>query len=122
MARPLRIEYNHAFYHVISRGNERKAIFRNPSDYELFFKTLKDACDYFGVFLHSFCLMPNHIHLLVETPEANLSLFMKRLLGVYTIRFNRKHERSGHLFQGRYKALLVDRDAHIRGQFLKLDK
>jgi len=113
MARPLRIEYPHAFYHVISRGNERKAIFRDFSDYDLFFKTLEEACNYYGAFLHSFCLMPNHIHLLVETPEPNLSLFMKRLLGVYTIRFNRKHTRHGHLFQGRYKAILVDKDTYL---------
>ena len=113
MARPLRIEYPHAFYHVISRGNERKAIFKGPSDYDLFYEVLGEACDFYGVILHSFCLMPNHIHLLVETPEPNLSLFMKRLLGVYTIRFNRKHKRHGHLFQGRYKALLIDKDAYL---------
>ncbi len=113
MARPLRIEYPHAFYHVISRGNERKAIFRDSSDYELFFRTLQEACDYYGVYLHSYCCMPNHIHLLIETPEANLSQFMKRLLGVYTIRFNKKYERHGHLLQGRYKAILVDTDDYL---------
>lgn len=113
MARPLRIEFPGAFYHVISRGNERKAVFRKPADYELFLKTLKDACDYFNARIHSYCLIPNHLHLLIETKDANLSGFMKRLLGVYTIRFNRRHKRHGHLFQGRYKAFLVDKDNYL---------
>ncbi len=113
MARPLRIEYPGAFYHVISRGNEKKAIFRKKQDYDLFLETLKDACDYFSVLIHSYCLMPNHIHLLVETKQANLSRFMKRLLGVYTIRFNGRHKRHGHLFGGRYKAFLIDKDNYL---------
>jgi REP element-mobilizing transposase RayT len=118
MARPLRIEYPGAFYHAISRGNERKAIFRSDSDYELFLETLKDASERFDVLIHAYCLMPNHLHLLIQTQDSNLSQFMKRLLGVYTIRFNRRHNRFGHLFQGRYKAYLIDQDSY----FLQLSR
>ena len=118
MARPLRIEYAGAFYHVMSRGNERKAVFREEADYELFLETLKDASERFDVLVHAWCLMPNHLHLLIQTKDSNLSSFMKRLLGVYTIRFNRKHKRHGHLFQGRYKALLIDQDNY----FLQLSR
>ncbi len=113
MARPLRVEYPHAFYHVLSRGNESKAICRTEQDYELFLNTLKDCVDFYGVKIHAYCLMSNHFHLLVETPEPCLSKFMKRLLGVYTLRFNRRHHRHGHLFQGRYKAILVDEDTYF---------
>src|SRR3989338_8964214 len=118
MARPLRIESAGAFYHVMSRGNERKAVFREEADYELFLETLKDASERFDVLVHAWCLMPNHLHLLIQTKDSNLSSFMKRLLGVYTIRFNRKHKRHGHLFQGRYKALLIDQDNY----FLQLSR
>lgn len=118
MARPLRIEFPGAFYHVISRGNERRAIFRGVDDYELFLRTLQDSSDRFDVLIHAYCLMPNHLHLLIQTKDSNLSHFMKRLLGVYTIRFNRKHKRYGHLFQGRYKAYLVDQDSY----FLQLSR
>ncbi len=118
MARPLRIEYRGAFYHVMSRGNERKAIYREDEDYKLFLKTLEDASDLYKVLIHAWCLMPNHFHLLIQTQHANLSQFMQRLMGVYTIRFNRKHKRHGHLFQGRYKALLIDQDSY----FLQLSR
>jgi REP element-mobilizing transposase RayT len=113
MARPLRIEYPDAFYHVTSRGNERKEVFRDGTDYKLFLKTLKESAEFFTVKVHSYCLMPNHFHLLLETKQPNLSKFMQRLLGVYTTRFNRKHKRCGHLFQGRYKALVVDKDSYL---------
>src|SRR3989338_6659575 len=118
MARPIRIEYPGAFYHVISPGNERRAVFRGDNDYELFLNTLGEASDRFDVLIHAYCLMPNHLHLLIQTKDSNLSQFMKRLLGVYTIRFNRKHKRYGHLFQGRYKAYLVDQDSY----FLELSR
>ena len=118
MARPIRIEYPGAFYHVISRGNERRAIFRGDNDYELFLNTLGEASDRFDVLIHAYCLMPNHLHLLIQTKDSNLSQFMKRLLGVYTIRFNRRHKRYGHLFQGRYKAYLLDQDSY----FLELSR
>jgi len=113
MARPLRIEFANAFYHVFSRGNERRDVFREKRDYELFLETLKESSRFFDVLVHSFCLMSNHFHLLVETTKPNLSKFMQRLLGVYTTRFNRRHERHGHLFQGRFKALLVEKDSYL---------
>jgi putative transposase len=113
MARPLRIEFEGAFYHVLSRGNERKPVFYRPEDYHLFLESLQEACDRFGVIVHSYCLLPNHFHLLIQTQEANLSVFMKWFLGVYTIRFNKRHHRVGHLFQGRYKAYLVEKDPYL---------
>lgn len=118
MARPLRIEYPDAVYHVYSRGNERKEIFREGGDYELFLSILRDTAERFDLIIHAWCLMPNHFHLLLETKDANLSHAMKRLLGLYTVRFNRMHNRLGHLFQGRYKALLVDKDTY----FLELSR
>ncbi len=113
MSRPLRLEFQGAVYHVFSRGNERKAIFRSHTDYELFLDILRDCALTLNVLVHAYCLMPNHFHLLVETQDANLSYVMKRLLGLYTVRFNRKHKRVGHLFQGRYKAHLVDKDSYF---------
>ena len=118
MTRPLRIEYPGACYHVYSRGNERKDIFRTPIDYELFLGILKDTSQLYDFLVHAYCLMPNHFHMLIETPNANLCDSMKRLLGLYTVRFNRFHNRTGHLFQGRYKALLVDKDEY----FLQLSR
>ena len=118
MPRPLRIEFPGACYHVMSRGNERKDIFRTPEDYELFLGILKDTIDRFNVLVHAWCLMPNHFHLLLETNESNLSQVMKRLVGVYTMRFNSKYHRRGHLFQGRYKAFIVDKDNY----FLELSR
>jgi REP element-mobilizing transposase RayT len=113
MARPLRLEFEGAFYHAFSRGNERRDVFRDSHDREQFLDALGDCCERFRVRVHAYCLMSNHFHLLVETPEPNLSQFMKRLLGVYTIRFNRKHRRTGHLFQGRYKAIVVDKENYL---------
>lgn len=118
MTRPLRIEYPGAVYHVYSRGNERKEIFRTATDYELFLGILGDTAGRFGLIIHAWCLMPNHFHILLETPGANLCDAMKRFLGLYTVRFNRTHKRVGHLFQGRYKALLVDKDNY----FLELSR
>jgi len=113
MGHPLRLEFQGAVYHVFSRGNERKAIFRSHADYELFLDMLRDCALTFNVLVHAYSLMPNHFHILVETQDANLSYVMKRLLGLYTVRFNRKHKRVGHLFQGRYKAHLIDKDAYF---------
>lgn len=113
MSRPLRIQYAGALYHVTSRGNERKPIYREDADFQLFLDTLTEVCDRFNWVIHSFCLMTNHYHLVVETPDANLSAGMRQLNGVYTVRFNRKRGRVGHLFQGRYKAILVDKDAYL---------
>lgn len=113
MARPLRIQYPGAFYHVFSRGNERRDIFLSDEDRELLLACLKECIARFNVVIHSYCLMDNHIHLLLETKEPNLSKFMKYLLGVYTLRFNRIHKRAGHLFQGRYKGYLVEKDPYL---------
>lgn len=108
MPRPLRIEYEGACYHVISRGDRREDIFRDDQDRESFLKALGDACHKTGWQIHAYCLMTNHFHIVVETPQPNLSLGMKWLLGTYTQRFNRRHGVWGHLFGGRYKAQLID--------------
>jgi putative transposase len=108
MARPIRIQYPDAVYHVMARGNERKAIYTDDSDRQTFLKTLKQAVEQFGLVVHAYCLMTNHYHALVQTPRGNLSQAIGWLQTTYTIRFNRRHWRSGHLFQGRYKALLVE--------------
>lgn len=113
MARPLRVEYEGAFYHVTSRGNEKKEIFSNTDDYEKFKSYLWEAREKFGFKLHAYVLMINHFHLLIETPEANLNRLMHYLNGSYTGYYNRKNGRVGHLFQGRYKAILVDRDSYL---------
>jgi putative transposase len=113
MARPLRIEYDGALYHVTSRGNERKAIFRNDSDRESFLVTLSQVNERFHWICHAYCLMDNHYHLVIETPDGNLSKGMRQLNGVYTQAFNRRHRRVGHLFQGRFKGILVQKDSHF---------
>jgi REP element-mobilizing transposase RayT len=108
MARPLRIEYPGAIYHVLSRGDRREAIVRDDADRRLFLDILERTCGRTAWEIHAYCLMTNHFHLVVETPRSNLSAGMQWLLGSYTQRFNRRHRLSGHLFGGRYKALLVD--------------
>ncbi|PYJ01489.1 MAG: hypothetical protein DMF00_04750 [Verrucomicrobia bacterium] len=108
MARPLRIEYPGAIYHVLSRGDRREAIFRTEADRKLFLNLLDQTCRRTGWQIHAYCLMDNHFHLVVETPRGNLSTGMQWFLGSYTQRFNRRHRLWGHLFGGRYKALLVD--------------
>ncbi len=113
MARQVRIEFEGAFYHVIARGNERRPIVRDDADRHLFLKILAASLDGAGARLHAYCLMDNHYHLLVETPLANLSAFVRRLNHVYALAFNRRHRRVGHLFQGRYKAILVERGSYL---------
>jgi REP element-mobilizing transposase RayT len=108
MARKLRVEYPHAIYHVLNRGDRREAIFRDDRDRELFLETLGEACRKTGWVVQAWCLMSNHFHLVVETPQANLVAGMKWFMGTYTSRFNRRHKLFGHLFSGRYKALIVD--------------
>ena len=113
MARPLRIAYPGAFYHVINRGLERREIYRDQKDYEAFLLLCREIYRRFHVILHAYCLMPNHYHLMVETPEGNLSRAMRHPDGVYTQGVNRrKQRRVGPLFQGRYKAHLIDREAY----------
>jgi REP element-mobilizing transposase RayT len=107
MARKLRLQFPGAIYHVLSRGNHREDIFRDDIDREFFLKTVADTCAKTGWQVHAFCLMPNHFHLVVETPQPNLVAGMKWFLGTYTARFNRRHKLTGHVFAGRYKSLLV---------------
>jgi len=108
MPRALRIEYPGAVYHVMNRGNQRRDIFRDDTDRRRFLATLWEACAKTGWQVHAYCLMRNHFHLVCETPSANLVAGMKWLLGVYTKRFNIRHQTCGHLFAGRYQALVVD--------------
>ena len=115
MARPLRVELAGAAYHVMARGNEGRAVFRDDEDRRRFLDTLAEMVERFGVRLHAYCLMPNHYHLLLETPHANLSQAVGWLQVTYTVRFNRRHRRSGHLFQGRFKAQLIDADEYAQG-------
>ena len=114
MARPLRIAFPGAFYHVTSRGNERKAVFKSKRDREKFLEYLESATLRYEARIHAYCLMDTHYHLLLETPSGNLSQIMRHINGAYTTHFNVKRERSGHLFQGRYKAILVDIDEYAK--------
>ena len=113
MARPLRIQFEGAVYHVTSRGNAGNPIFISDDDRVLFFKILGETVERFGWICHAYCLMPNHFHLLIETPQANLSRGMRYLNGVYTQAFNRSRKRGGHIFQGRFKAVLVEKESHL---------
>ena len=113
MTRPLRIEFPGAIYHVTSRGNARAPIVEDDADRELMLETLSQVVERFNWICHAYCLMGNHYHLMIETPDANLTAGMRQLNGVYTQRFNRRHRRVGHLFQGRFKAILVDRDSYL---------
>ena len=112
MARPLRLQYPGACYHVTSRGNEKKSIFRNQKDREKFLAYLESAVVRYGAIIHVWCLMGNHYHLFLETPAGNLSQIMRHINGAYTTYFNVKWKRTGHLFQGRYKAILVEADQY----------
>jgi REP element-mobilizing transposase RayT len=113
MARPLRIEFPDALYHVTSRGDRREAIFTDDSDRAQFLTLLGETCERFDAAVLAWCLMGNHYHLVLNTRAANLSQLMRHLNGVYTQRFNRRHGKVGHVFQGRFKAILVDRDAYL---------
>jgi len=108
MARKLRLQYEGAIYHLMSRGDRGEAIFRDDLDRRMFLKTLAEACEKTDWQVHAWCLMKNHFHVVLETPQANLVSGMKWFLGTYTGRFNRRHKIFGHLFSGRYKSLLVD--------------
>ena len=108
MPRKLRLEYEGAIYHVMNRGDRREDIFLDDRDREGFLKALGETCRKTDWQVHAYCLMGNHFHLVVETPQGNLSAGMQWFLGTYTSRFNRRHKLFGHLFSGRYKALIVD--------------
>lgn len=113
MARPLRIQFPHAVYHVTARGNERKAIVQDDDDRVRFIQTVAAMVEQYQVLCHAWVLMDNHYHLLIETPQANLSRAIRHLNGVYTQAYNRRHHRVGHLFQGRFTAILVEKEAYL---------
>lgn len=113
MARPIRIEYAGALYHITSRGNARETIFLTDEDRLSFLKILQDLCRTINWLCHAYCLMDNHYHLLIETPDGNLSKGMRQLNGVYTQTFNRHHNRVGHVFQGRFKGILVEKETYL---------
>ena len=110
MTRPVRIEFEGALYHATSRGNRKGTIYEDDSDRKQFLTILGEVIRTYNWVCHSYCLMSNHYHLVIETPDGNLSKGMRQLNGVYTQATNRRHSRVGHLFQGRYKAILVDVD------------
>jgi putative transposase len=113
MSRPLRLEFPDALYHVTARGDRREAIFEDDDDRRAFLATLAEVVKRFNWLCYAYCLMDNHYHLLIQTPDSNLSKGMRQLNGVFTQISNRRHERVGHLFQGRFKAILVDSDAYL---------
>jgi len=113
MARPLRLEFPGTLYHLTARGNAQQAIFLDAMDREAFLTILAGEIDQHRWRCYAYCLMDNHYHLLIETPEANLVHGMRRLNSRYAQRFNRRHRRVGHLFQGRYKSIVVDRERHL---------
>jgi len=113
MARPLRIEFAGAIYHVTSRGDRQEDIYVDDSDRRTWLEVLQSVCGRFNWVIHAYCQMTNHYHLIVETPDGNLSRGMRQLNGVYTQRFNQHYGVSGHLFQGRYKAILVQQESYL---------
>lgn len=113
MARPLRIEYPNAVYHVTSRGNARNKIFLGDQDRENFLFVLDAVVKRYNWLCHAYCLMDNHYHLMIETPDANLSRGMRQLNGVYTQKYNWWHSKTGHIFQGRYKSILIDKENYL---------
>ena len=113
MSRPLRIEYPGAWYHVMNRGRRSEAIFGGGADYALFTDLIRETVEKWQMRVSAYCLMPNHYHLLVQTPQGNLSRCMRHLNGVYTQRFNRRHGFDGQLFRGRYKCILVEADSYL---------
>jgi len=113
MARPLRIEFPGALYHITSRGNARQTIFFDEEDFTDFLTVLGQVAKRYHLLLHSYCLMNNHYHLLIETPEGNLARGMRQLNGIYTQHANQRYQRVGHLLQGRYKSILVDKENYL---------
>jgi len=113
MSRPLRIELAGGLYHVTSRGDRREDIYQDDADREVWLRVLAQCCERFNWAIHAWCQMSNHYHLIIETPEGNLSAGMRQLNGVYTQLVNRRHGRVGHVFQGRYKGILVERDSYL---------
>lgn len=113
MSRPLRIEYAGAWYHVMNRGRRGENVFSGKQDFEIFITLLKEAAELWDVLVSAYCLMSNHYHILLQTPQGNLTRFMRHLNGVYTQRYNRLHGYEGQLFRGRYKSILVEEDSYL---------
>jgi putative transposase len=113
MARPLRIEFPGGLYHVTSRGDRREEIYLDDADRTNWLALFGHVCKRFNWVCHAYCLMDNHYHIVVETAEGNLSRGMRQLNGVYTQTFNRAHNRVGHVYQGRYKAILVEKESYL---------
>ncbi len=113
MSRPLRIEWEGGFYHITARGNEKRPIFRIEGDFLRFIDRIERMYERYGVVIHAYVLMTNHYHLLLETPRGNLSTALHDLNTAYTNYFNRRHDRVGHLFQGRYRSIVVEKDAYL---------
>ncbi len=114
MSRPLRLEFEGALYHVLARGNDRRDVFRDDRDRERYLERLRHYRERFGFRILAYCLMSNYVHLVLEAGRTPLSRVMLGLQGSYTQWFNRRHRRSGHLFQGRYKAFLVEQDEYVK--------
>jgi len=121
MARPLRIAFPGALFHVLARGNAREDIYRAKADYALFLEILGQTTDRYGWICHAYCLMTNHYHLVVETPRANLSTGMRQLNGLYARRFNLRHGRCGHVFEARFRSILVEKETHLHALCRYLD-
>lgn len=113
MTRPLRLEFESALYHITSRGDRREKIYLTDADRHGFVSLLAGVCEKYNWYCHAYCLMGNHYHLLIETPEANLAKGMRQLNGVYSQQFNQRNRRCGHVFQGRYKSILVDKEGYL---------
>jgi len=115
MARPLRIEYPGAWYHIMNRGRRGERVFQDARDRQAFVELLEKISEMFKVGVTAYCLMPNHFHLLIQTPEGNLTRCMRHLGGVYTQLYNRRHGQDGQLFRGRYKAILIEENEYLLG-------
>ena len=113
MSRPLRIQFPDAWCHVMNRGRRGEAIFADDHDYSQFTALLRETSQMWNIRIAAYCLMPNHYHMLVQTPDANLSRSMRHLNGVFTQRYNRRHHCDGQLFRGRYKSILIDTDSYL---------
>ena len=113
MSRPLRIQFSGAWYHVMNRGRRAENIFHDKDDYQMFVDLLKETSKMWNIRISAYCLLPNHYHILVQTPEANISRSMRHLNGIYTQRYNRKHSCDGQLFRGRYKSILISENSYL---------